>query len=43
MNTQVGQTTLGELMPLLIMIVLLLLFVVFCFRMVIITSKAKKE
>ena len=43
MNTQAGQTTLGELIPLLIIIVLLLFFAIFCLRMAIITSRAKKE
>lgn len=43
MNTKIGQTTLGELMPLFIIIAILLLIIIFCIRMTIITSKAKKE
>lgn len=42
MGTPVGQTTLGNLMPIFIVIAILVLVVVFCIRMAIKTSKAKK-
>lgn len=43
MDTQLGKSTVGEMLPLFIIIVVLLLFLVFCIRMIISTSKAKKQ
>ena len=43
MNKQIGQSTLGEMLPLFIIIGILLLVIIFSIRMVIATSKAKKK
>lgn len=43
MNIPVGQSTLGEMLPLFIIIGVLTVIIIFCIRMVIITSKSKKE
>lgn len=43
MNTPIGNSTLGEMMPIFIVIIVLFLLVIFCFRMIILTSKARKK
>lgn len=43
MDTPVGKSTLGELLPLLIVIGVLILIIIFCFKMVRLTSQAKKK
>ncbi len=42
MDTPVGESTVGELMPYIIVIVILLLIAAFCIFMAIKTSKARK-
>ena len=42
MDTKIGQSTVGEMLPIFIVLGLLVLFIVFCFKMIIVTSKAKK-
>lgn len=42
MDYPIGQSTVGEMLPFIIIIAILLLFVVFCFKMAITTSKIKK-
>ena len=43
MDTQVGQTTVGSLIPYFIVIAILMLFIAFCIKMTIATSKIKKQ
>lgn len=43
MNTKIGQGTLGELIPIIIILALLFLFVIFCFYMAVQTSKNKNQ
>lgn len=43
MNKPIGQSTLGEMLPLFIIIGILLLVIIFSTRMVVATSKAKKK
>ena len=43
MNTPIGKTTLGELLPYDILIAILVLLFVFCFYMAVKTSKAKRK
>lgn len=43
MGTKIGQSTLGEMLPLFIVIFLLLIFIIFCFYMVVYTLRAKKK
>lgn len=42
MNTPIGQSTLGEMLPLFISIGILLLIIIFCIYMIRVTSKARK-
>jgi hypothetical protein len=42
MDTPMGQSTVGEMLPLLIILGVLLLLIIFCFRMVVVTSKTRK-
>lgn len=42
MNTPIGQSTLGEMLPLFISIGILLLIIIFCINMIRVTSKARK-
>lgn len=43
MDTVVGKTTLGELLPYIVVVSLLIIFIVFCIAMAIKTSKIKKK
>lgn len=43
MNTPIGKSTIGEMLPFFIVIGVLTLFIIFCVRMFVVTSKAKKE
>lgn len=43
MNAKMGQSTVGEMLPYFIIIGILLLFFVFCIRMISITSRAKNQ
>lgn len=43
MDTPTGQSTIGELLPFLIVIGICLLFSIFCIRMFVVTSKAKAQ
>lgn len=43
MNTPIGKSTVGEMLPLFITMGFLILLVIFAFRMVVITSKAQKK
>lgn len=43
MNTPVGKSTLGEMLPLFILIGFLTLFVIFCIKMILATSKAQRN
>lgn len=43
MDTPVGKSTLGEMLPFLIIIGILLVFLIFCIKMVRLTSQAKKR
>lgn len=43
MDTPMGQSTVGEMLPLLIIIGVLFLLIIFCIRMIILTSKAKAQ
>lgn len=43
MNTQMGQSTVGEMLPYLIVLGVCLLLIIFCIKMAITTSKAQKK
>lgn len=43
MNTPLGKSTIGEMLPYLIVIGVLILICVFCFRMIIVTTKQRKQ
>lgn len=43
MDTKIGQSTLGEMLPAFIILAILLLFLIFCFKMLISASKAQKS
>ncbi|WP_313132662.1 hypothetical protein [Anaerocolumna sp.] len=43
MDTKIGQSTLREMLPGFIILAVLLLFIIFCIKMLISTSKARKE
>ncbi len=43
MDIPIGKSTIGDMLPLLIIIGILLLFIIFCIRMFIATSKSKKK
>lgn len=43
MNTPIGKSTLGELLPNFIFIFILFILVIFCIRMIIVNSKARKK
>ena len=43
MNAPIGKSTIGEMLPFFIVIGVLTLFIIFCVRMFVVTSKAKKE
>ena len=43
MDTPIGQSTVGDMLPFLIIMAILLLIIIFCIRMAIVTSKAKKQ
>jgi len=43
MNTPIGKSTLGEMLPLFIFMGIMLLIIIFCIRMFFITSKAKNR
>lgn len=42
MNTPIGKSTLGEMLPLFILIGVLVLLIIFCIKMIRVTSKAQK-
>lgn len=42
MNTPIGKSTVGEMLPLFIIIGILVIIIVFCIKMIIVTSKARK-
>lgn len=42
MNTPIGKSTLGEMLPSFILIAFLVLIIIFCIKMICVTSKAKK-
>jgi len=42
MNTPLGKSTIGEMLPYFIAIIVLILIVIFCIRMIVVTSRTKK-
>jgi len=42
-NQKIGETTLGELLPSIVVIIFILIFLLFCIRMIIGTSKVKRK